>query len=310
MSRYDDELPPKDYHPGLVLQMRQAVEGGDLRAQVLQVPSPDPTGRREPVVLVHGFNNHQGEASTAYFGLRGRQYREGAPTLIPPALEAILADAFWPGDAAWGAFDLADFLVYPAAVGTSQAAAKLLAAHLRSMPNLVAVHFVGHSLGCRVILETLADFARSGGPHVGKVCLMAAAVPNFKVEARGALASAMAYADQVTILHSQSDAVLRYTFPPGQTLASGDEGFFPSALGLHGPSPGVPGKLDPRPIPDAHHGDYWGQSERAPAETAANRIAELFKFGSWQRSIGNARGAPGPRAESADAREIGSIRVA
>jgi len=301
--------PPDQYHPGLKFQLRQAVEGGDLLADVLQKSLWDPSGRREVVVLVHGFNNHEGEAGTAYYYFRDRQYQRAFPTLTPPAFEDILADFFWPGDAAWGLFDLVDFLVYPAAVGTAREAAPRLARHLRSMPNLLTVHFVGHSLGCRLVLETIIDLAQNGGPHVGKVCLMAAAVPNFKVKAHGSLADALAYAQQVGILHSDKDPVLRYAFPPGQTLASGDEGFFPSALGLHGPSPDVPGKLDPFHIDGAHHGDYWGNSERAPSEIAADRIAEFFKFAPWARSVGNPQGGPEQREASADPREVGHMRT-
>ena len=307
MARYTP--PPKEYDPGLKFQLRQAVEGGDLLAEVRQESSRDPAGRRESVVLVHGFNNHQGEAGSAYFGFRDRQYQKAFPTLIPPAFEDILADMFWPGDAAWGLFDVVDFLVYPAAVGTAREAAPRLARHLRSMPNLLTVHFVGHSLGCRLVLETIADLAQNGGPHVGKVCLMAAAVPIFKVQEHGPLANAMRYAERVGILHSDKDPVLRYAFPPGQTVASGDEGFFPSALGLNGPVPDVPGKLDPFPIDGAHHGDYWGDSQRPPSRIAADRIAEFFKFAPWERSIGNPQSGPEQREASAEPREIGQVRT-
>lgn len=308
MARYTP--PPKEYDPGLKFQLRQAVEGGDLLAEVRQESSRDPAGRREAVVLVHGFNNHEGEAGTAYFGFRNRQYLRAFPTLIPPALEEILADLFWPGDAAWGLFDLVDFLVYPAAVGTAREAAPRLARHLRSMPNLLTVHFVGHSLGCRLVLETIADLARNGGPHVGKVCLMAAAVPIFKVQEDGPLADAMTYAEQVGILYSDNDPVLRYAFPPGQTLARGDEGFFPTALGLYGPVPGVPGKLDPFHIGGARHGDYWGNSQKPPSGLAADRIAEFFKFATWERSVGERRSETAQREPSADPREIGQVRMA
>jgi hypothetical protein len=306
VARYSP--PPAGYRPWLKLQLRDSVEGGDLLAAVRQIPPLDPAARRVAVLLVHGFNNHEGEAGAAYDGLRARQYAR-APTLVPPGLERILADVFWPGDAAWGLFDLVDFLVYPAAVAAARDAAPLLAGHLRSMPSLVAVHFVGHSLGCRVVLETIDDLARNGGPHVGKVCLMAAAVPVFKVRQPGALARAMEHAADVRILHSDDDAVLRYTFAPGQTLASGDEGFFPTALGLHGPPPGVPGRLDPIRVGGAGHGDYWGHSQRPPAARAADRIAEFFQFGSWARRVGEPSPGAASREASADRREIGRARV-
>ena len=77
------------------------LEGGDPRPSVLQLPQQDSAARREAVALVHGFNNHYGEAAIAYQGFRKQQYRRDG-SLLPPALEDVLADAHWPGDAAWG----------------------------------------------------------------------------------------------------------------------------------------------------------------------------------------------------------------
>lgn len=306
MSRYFD--PPEDYRPELVFQLRQKLEGGDLLPDVRQEPPVDRYARIEAIVLVHGFNNHYGEAGNSYYHFRLHQYERAVPQLLPRALEQILADLFWPGDAAWwGLFDLLDFLVYPAAVGTSRDAAPLLARRLRSLPNLRTVHFVGHSLGCRVILETIDDILRNGGPAVGKVCLMAAAVPLFMVQSDGALAAAMEDAEDVRILYSDDDWVLRDTFPPGQTLAGGNEGFFPAALGLNGPV-GVAARTDPVDITDAVHGDYWGDSKRPPASLAADRIAEFFHFGSWQRIIATRWAGMAPRPSTADSRQVGYAR--
>lgn len=307
MARYFD--PPEDYAPNLVFQLRDQPEGGNLLPDVRQTPPLDPCARSEAVVLVHGFNNHYGEAGAAYYGFRLRQYQRATPKLVPPGLEEILADLFWPGDAAWGLFDLVDFLVYPAAVGTARDAAPSLARHLRSMPTLRAVHFVAHSLGCRVVLETIDNLRRNGGPVVGKVCLMAAAVPVFKVQSGGDLADAMEHAGDVRILYSDDDAVLRYAFPPGQTVATGDEGFSPTALGRHRPPPGIPGRIDPFDIDGAGHGDYWGHSSRPPASVAADRIAEFFRFGSWRRTIAVREAGSAPRPSTADPRELGHARA-
>ncbi len=307
MSRYFD--PPEDYKPALVFKLRQQPEGGNLLPDVQQEPSTDSYARIEAVVLVHGFNNHYGEAGNSYHHFRLRQYKCATPQLLPPGLEAILADLFWPGDAAWWGFlDLFDFLVYPKAVGTSRDAAPLLARHLRSMPNLRAVHFVGHSLGCRVILETIDDIRQNGGPVVGKVCLMAAAVPLFKVQSGGRLADAIEHAEEVRILYSDDDRVCRDIFPPGQTLARGkDEGFFPTALGLNGPV-GVAARTDPVDIKDAGHSDYWGDSEQPSASVAADRIAEFFHFGSWQRTIASRGAGMAPRPSTAGSRDVGYER--
>lgn len=307
MARYFD--PPEDYRPGLVLQLRERREGGDLRPEVRQAPPLDPFARNETVILIHGFNNHYGEAGDAYYGCRLRQYGRAAPQLLPPALEAMLADLFWPGDAAWGLFDLMDFLVYPGAVGTAKEAASRLARHLRTMPTLRIVHFLAHSLGCRIALETINNLRREGGPVVGKVCLMAAAVPVFMVQAGGRLAEAMEHAEEVRILYSDDDAVLRYAFPPGQTAAADNEGFFPAALGLRRPPPVVTGRIDPIDINDAGHGDYWGHSQRPSASIAADRIADFFRFGSWERTLAARTPGAAPRSSMSEARELGHARV-
>ena len=56
------------------------------------------------------------------------------------------------------------------------------------------------------------------------------------------------------------------------------------------------------------HGDYWGHSGKPPCTIAADRIAEFFQFGSWERTIA-ARGTGAPRPESADNREAGEART-
>ena len=300
---------PKDWDctHALILQLREQLEGGDLLPDVHQKP-PAPSACNEIFVLVHGFNNHMGEAWESYHAFCFSQRERAYPLLTLPALEEMLAELFWPGDAAWGLFDLLDFLAYPAAVGTAQNAAPRLAQHLRTMPSLRTVHFIGHSLGGRLVLETIDDLRRNGGPMVGKVCLMAAAVPVFKVVSGGALAEAMNHAGEVYILYSEKDIVLHYTFPPGQTVAVGDEGFFPEALGLHGPPPGVNGRIDKKNI-NGGHGDYWDPSKGLPAENAARAIADFCGFGSRERTMDSRSPGAAPRPSTAESRELGYART-
>lgn len=304
MARYRGA--PPDYQPGLSLSLRNDPEGGTLCDPVLQSPLPDTYARREAVVLVHGFNNHYGEAATAYLGFRNQQYRR-LDTLIPPALEALFADTHWPGDAAWGIADCVDFLVYPAAVGTARQAGFILAEHLLQMPNLEIVHFIAHSLGCRVVLETIRYLGNR--PQIGKVCLMAAAVPVNKVEWGGELALAMTRPSRVLVLYSASDLVLSATFPAGQTVAPGDEGFFPTALGHERPPSSVAGTLDAIDINGAGHGDYWGHSDTEPSWRATAHAGDFLELGRHARTI-NARaaavaGSRPPRRDPPTARSIG-----
>ncbi|WP_240219748.1 DUF726 domain-containing protein [Rheinheimera hassiensis] len=279
---------PKGYPSGVVYQLRQSFEGGDLRQSLLMEPSNKGFDRREIVVLVHGFNNHYGEAAVAYEGFRKRQYSLNS-SLQPASLQSILADVHWPGDAAWGLFDIADFLVYPYAVGTAKKAGAILAKFLMQMPNLEIVHFIGHSLGCRVVLETIRKLGAR--PQVGKLCLMAAAVPVFQVEYGGRLASAIARAKHVLVLHSSSDLVLKAAFPPGQFAAGRGEGFFPVALGRDKPPPTVAGMLSEKEVKGAKHSDYWGHQLTKQSQDAAAYTAEFIGFDINFRSIGKRNSA-------------------
>src|SRR6185369_1430551 len=277
MSRY---IPPprgSGYSPRLVLQLRKDPEGGDPLAAVVSIPAVV-INRHELLVLVHGFNNHQREAQEAYQAFRTRARRRvGAAGST--AFSDRLADVFWPGDAKWpGITDRADFLVYPHAVTTAKDVAPTLAQYLSSKPGLLIVHFVSHSLGGRVVLETIEHLRNRRGPRIGKVCLMAAAVPTFMMCPGGRLYDAASEAAFLRVLYSESDAVLSLTFGPGQTIANGDEGFFPQAVGLRGDIPIQPGKMERERIAGAGHGDYWGGSANPASESSGNAVADFFGF--------------------------------
>src|SRR2546423_10492597 len=169
---------PCGYSPALELYLRRDKEGGKLLDPgVFHGLLPDALGRRTCLVLVHGFNNSDGGAATAYFAFRKRE-RALFSDVDPGALEGLFGDTFWPGDAQWGFFDKLDFLIYPTAVHTAVDAARELDAMLGKLPNLERVDFIAHSLGARVVLETLLLLRKRTLPRIGRVLLMAAAVPS------------------------------------------------------------------------------------------------------------------------------------
>lgn len=287
---------PAGYAPDLKLNLRAAPEGGALRVPGVLEGSAAGGRRTECLVLVHGFNNHAGEAAAAYLGFRGIQ-REHNPQLTAEALECLLADAYWPGDARWaGPVDWLDFLVYPAAVHTAVEAGPALAQLLRALQaqGLLRVSLVGHSLGCRVVLETVRDLLDHGGPALGRIALMAAAVPVEMVSAQGQFETVFqrlqAQGVQVQVLHSSSDWVLRGAFPPGQALAGPSEASI-RALGLKGPPPSMPGvggSVTACPVPEAGHSDYWGHERSEAASVVARQIQTFFAL-SPAREVGQAR---------------------
>ena len=304
---------PEGYKPLLEFYLRSKSEGGKLLVPADIRASADEKMRRECLVLVHGFNNTDSEASEAYHGFRARQ-QEIFSTADSSVFDRRFGDAYWPGDADWWSFfDKVDFLVYPSAVHTAVHSAAELANALWRMPNLEQVDFIGHSLGCRVVLETLLILRRRALPTVRRVELMAAAVPSEMLEPGGRfydlLTQLAAEGTVIGVLHSRQDTVLHYAFPHGQSLAGGGEGSA-RAVGRFGPSPLMPGyraTLSEREIAGAAHGDYWGHSRTGPSRIATEEAGRFLSLGRLGRSLGVERelGAPVP---GADSREIGNPR--
>jgi pimeloyl-ACP methyl ester carboxylesterase len=298
---------PEGYAPGLVYNLREKPEGGKLRRPGELKGQPDALTRRECLVLVHGYNNHQGEAAEAYIGFRNRQSAI-FEDVDRERLEKRLGDAFWPGDAKWiGPLDWLDFMFYPFAVGVARQAAPLLAELLQRMPNLERVDFLAHSLGCRLTLETLALLRQRGYPAIGRVCLMAAAVPCDMLEPGGRFETMLwdlqGAGVEIRVLYSKIDPVLQFAFPPGQTLA-GEPSM--RALGRYGPPPDMPGHgatVSEHRVYNAGHSDYWGHRDNPAMEDATRDAGVFLKMGDHPRQI-SARAPAEPRKPDPP-REIG-----
>ena len=203
---------PADYAPLLQFYLRAKPEGGKLLVPGELRALLDARARRECLVLVHGFNNTDSEAADAYSGFRTRQ-KEIFGAADVSGFDRRFGDTYWPGDADWWSFfDKVDFLIYPASVHTAVNAAKELAELLWEMPNLQRVDFIGHSLGCRVTLETLLLLRTRTLPMIGRVVLMAAAVPSEMLERDGRfydlLTELAAEGTDIRVLHSKQDTVL------------------------------------------------------------------------------------------------------
>lgn len=307
MARFEGDNPA--YAAVLVLSMRHSAEGGTVRAPC---DAQWAAGRERPqkdlLVLVHGFNNNRREAQDAYIAFRARQ-KAPIDTQGRERLEAMLGDAFWPGDAELaGPADLLDFLVYPATISRAKETADALSTYLRERKDVLNLNLVGHSMGCRVVLETIRRLLADPGfrTPIRKVCLMAAAVPTEAVLPGGALAPALLAAEQVQILFSPHDVVLSGAFPLGQTAAG--DGFWPEAIGRKGNVPLSPGHVIREEVPDAGHGDYWGGRNNEASAAAAERIHRFLRIGVAGRDLAKSapasRSAPIPR-KPPPRREVG-----
>lgn len=277
-----DKGRPSQYRPTLELYFRQKYEGGGLRDRgELRWPG-SAASRQHCLVLIHGFRNTDGEAAHAYQGFRDRQ-EELAERATWSEVVRELGDAFWPGDADyWSFLDAFDALVYPEALKKGLRTASLLAEAIRSIPGLVVVDFIAHSLGCRVTLETVKNLFERGGPHVGRMCLMAAAIPSEDLEPGGRYFSVMqglsGQGTRIHVMHSRADSVLQWAFPPGQRLA-GKEEASNRALGRYGPTPQMPGAggtVTETAVGTAGHGDYWGHNTKSGAAYQSARASGQF----------------------------------
>ncbi len=262
MARFEPGQRPAGYAPRLVLDAREADEGGRVRQPIaVGWRTHSGPGGGEMLLLLHGYNNHRAEAEAAYMAFRARQGLVVRGPLHEP-LDQLLADTFWPGDARLpGLLDRLDPLHYPVALATARdEVAPLLATCLRQAPLRPArLHIVGHSMGCRLALE-LMDLLHGDGPPIGRVALMAAAVPTFMLRPGGRFEHTLARAEAVCVMSSVDDAVLGWAFPIGQTMAGPwEEGFLPEALGRRGRVPASAGaRVLNEVIDDAGHSDYWG----------------------------------------------------
>lgn len=249
------------------LQLRSLPVGGEPRPppeeQVLAL-----LNARRVLFLVHGYNNDEPTARAAFAGFESLQ-RElaGVPQGRDYALGWDVVHVYWAGDADWS---IASPLFYMGAVGNARKTGALLAQVIGGLGRLDEIAFVAHSLGCRVVLETLLAMRSARcGARVSRVAFFAAAVPTFKLEQGegGSLGwAAQGIGEEWLSLFSEHDRVLSGTFPLGQTLAGVDEGPLPCALGFTlWAAASTSAVLSQAENRGAGHSDYWGWREKTRA---------------------------------------------
>lgn len=269
--------------PTARLSFRQEAKGGPIK------PEPDDkeyraiVARRSLLLLIHGYNNDLEAGQEAYRGFERVQRELAGIGDDDPVAGGRILQIYWPGDADWG---IASPIYYPwsieRACGTARALALALARSAREGGHK-EIDIVAHSMGSRLAFELLRELQNVGDITVGRMVLMAGAVPTFMLEPspdkrklRAAFNSVLA--DAGMSLHSGSDMVLALAFPLGQSIAPGEEGFFPTALG-HEQFADAPARLSQDEISGAGHSDYWGwrdQEEARRCARAANSKIKTF----------------------------------
>ena len=187
--------------------------------------------------ILHGFNvptvngvKSCGPAAQAYEDIGDFALNLTGADLVVPVL--------WPGDGfiLWSYFT---------ATAHCQSVGARFTDFLRSRAFTAAsISFISHSLGARVVLETVSQTIKASAntPRVPfeTAILMAAAVDDDALDAQSFVAvTGSSGLRRVVVLSSMADTVLEYAFPPGD---AGDgllfQGFDPDlrALGRYGPS--------------------------------------------------------------------------
>jgi hypothetical protein len=238
----------------------------DLRAtSVGGVAAPAPTPRegwtaitpaaldghahgRDLLLVAHGFNVNRAD------GINELSWWEQRLRLPPTAL---FIGILWPGDSAW-----VPVVDYPFEGGEAVTCGRLLSSYLnRHLAGAKSLAFASHSLGARVVLETIGGLTR----NVRTLTLMAGAIEDDCLinEYRASAAKVGA----ISLLASNGDTVLEYAFPignlPGALIASGHP-YWRAALGRGGPAAPSPANARaPWQIPDGweyRHADYLGDA--------------------------------------------------
>jgi len=223
---------------------------GDIRVRSDAEPNPNPATPldsalvqsilgRDVLLGTHGFHvdRADGIANLSHW----KEWLDLGPN-------GILVGVLWPGDSRW-----LPFVDYPFEGDEAIQSGRLLAQYLAgSFAGAASLSFASHSLGARVMLETIRGL--SGSPKLKTLTLMAAAIDDTCLADE--YRSAAQGMQRVSVLSSACDDVLKWAFPGGNLLSgivTRGMPYWHGALGRYGPNPpDQPPRLFATPIlPDS-----------------------------------------------------------
>ena len=240
--------------------MRTEPSGGGLAPQVDCGSMLGLFGRSRIILLCHGYANSVEVARDSY-GTFVKNFISQFP--MARSIESDVCEFYWPGDEPYPGVSQ---LSYPLQIESARKSAQSLAEYMEKLPvpatGEIEIYLVAHSLGNRVALEllkALRDRLTDGAPRFKflGILMMAAAVPVDKVAVGGELHDPALMMNSRFVLHSTSDWVLRFAFPPGETAAA--DGVFPQAVGRFG-NPATQW-TNCKDMPGYGHSDYWPKPE-------------------------------------------------
>jgi Alpha/beta hydrolase of unknown function (DUF900) len=241
---------------GVVVGGPEAIKIIDQNNAVYSVPDLTSAIRGRDVLLItHGFNVNQAEGIETLGNWAG----------LLNVGNAVPVGILWPGDARW-----IHGVDYPIEGNESIDAGNLVAAFLnKSSTPALSLSFASHSLGARLVLQTIAGLDPSR--RVQRLLLMAGAIDNTCLSVE--YVNAAGRADSISLLASRSDDVLKWLFPTGNFLGgifTHGSPYVHEAIGREGPSTDVtpPAKLHADwQIPDSWgygHDDYLPDNPAPP----------------------------------------------
>ncbi|MND29609.1 hypothetical protein D3C80_201210 [compost metagenome] len=208
------------------------------------------TTGRDILFVVHGYNNRQSDGVHALSRL---------DTLLNLPPSAVFIGILWPGDSHAG------FISYPVEKPTANLTGQKLAAFCNlELWQAASFSFASHSLGARVVLETIRRLNRK----TRSACLMAAAIERTCLEKE--YVDAFEKTGHIYVLASEKDLVLRLAFPFGNFFGhvlDPTSNPLSAALGFSGPPRAIGNTVKPWQIDnrlDYEHGEYLPPSGAEP----------------------------------------------
>jgi hypothetical protein len=199
---------------------------------------------RNVLLATHGFNVNRANGLSSLSNWSSKLQFDA---------QSVFVGVLWPGDSIW-----LHGLDYPEEPRVADDAGKLLAPFIdANFGGAASISFASHSLGARVLLETISQMNRP----VRRATIMAGAIDDDCLNTE--FQAAVAKIGKLSILASHEDEVLSLAFPAGNFLAgilTAGHPWWHSALGRTGPVDPMPSNFQaPYEIPDNWsfgHGDY------------------------------------------------------
>lgn len=244
----DSDRPGHPYDIGLTMEFMDAIQG------------------REVFFATHGFEVNQ---PTGIGSLNGWLDNLQIGSAVPVGI-------VWPGDCI-----LPIFVDYVLEGRDAIQSGKQLASFInRNMTGAATVSFASHSLGARVVLQTIRGL--NAGIRVRRVVLMAGAIDdNCLTGEYSDVTSRVAANGEISILASKQDDVLKIAYVLGnpiQGIIDRGHPYYHAALGRTGPASPLPASPPLRPnwlLPDVlnfgHH-DYLPDPDPSKHQVPINGI--------------------------------------